>query len=317
MNWKLRAIFSLTLASCSLATGNTPHSNPNGNWPATPFWFSGAGGGPQQPPQNTSGPPYPFGSYLPAQLQNNHTSAVPWPGQYAFPHFEQQPPFGYGPPPMFYGGFAQQALTTAPTMAGNASSTGERTMIPPGSATDLRDEEHVTTRAPAQPGSALAGPSRQNEHGQQRDPPRSRWRSPSPPRDAHRHRTDIGDDSRPQTKGKRRTTQRELDQQREEEDSLRREERARDVEHAHLRAERAPIPRDVLDIQAQELVDTTRVAPDSTTSALRDQLSMNAELMRRCDHLEKLLMKRQLSPEEDNGSSLKRHRESHPHPSSN
>lgn len=113
----------------------------------------------------------------------------------------------------------------------------------------------------------------------------------------------MGDDDRCEQKGKRRASPRELE--RSIEDRLRQRDEDREVERARRHVEEAPIPAQVLDMQARELAGS-----DPMTEALWEQLSMNVDLIRRCKELEKILHKRQPSPEWDHHHSPKRHRDS-------
>lgn len=66
-------------------------------------------------------------------------------------------------------------------------------------------------------------------------------------------------------------------------------------------------------MQARDLVNTSDMHNDHTTNTLRSQLSMNADLMRRCMELEKLLTKQQLSPGGYLGHHSKCQRDLHGH----
>lgn len=118
-----------------------------------------------------------------------------------------------------------------------------------------------------------------------------------------------------ENKGKARASYQELEWQREMDDT----ERQRKVDReewdhrdaAHICAEHEPIPQHVIDMQMRDFEEHR---PDPTANALHDQISINVKLMRRCEELEKLLNKRQLSPDGRQNQSSKRHRDSRPSP---
>lgn len=107
----------------------------------------------------------------------------------------------------------------------------------------------------------------------------ARWRSPSPRRDMRRRDTeqekDGNEDSRQDRKGKGRATCQELDREMDREDRRRRYAEEQDTERACLHVERAPIPPQVAEMQRREL----DMEHPETVVALRDQISMNVELL--------------------------------------
>lgn len=115
-------------------------------------------------------------------------------------------------------------------------------------------------------------------------------------------------------KGKGRASHRELEDQRELDDLIRHREEAREderrMEHARICMERAPIPQHVINMQARDFEEHQ---PDSMASALHDQISRNVDLTCRCEELEKMLSKRQLSPDGCYSQSAKRQRDMRPY----
>ncbi|SJL16372.1 uncharacterized protein ARMOST_19894 [Armillaria ostoyae] len=296
--------FSLICLASSIVA--TPRDDPstNSNWPTILYWMTG-GVPPTTPPMN----------------QNLPQPAMGWPNPYAYAPFGQPAPFGFlqgQPPLLFYGGYPPlhaMPLNGAETIP----STGEETPMIVDSATGSNSAgiASSTPRTPPQDITA-AGPSRHREvptaprawreSGTDRDnAPRPRWRSPSPRRSrSTRHDVDdTEEDDRRDRKGKRRASPREMERQQISDDHLRRWDEGRETERARRHAEEAPILEQVMELQARELT-----GDDSTAGALQEQLSMNIDLMRRCKELEKMLHKRQSSPEWDHHPSPKRHRDS-------
>ncbi len=322
MSKTLKTLLLLTVAlTGAYSTGDDP--NANKPWPDQPLWprtSSATSNSGDAPPtganQNNATNPFAFGAYPPPTAMNGQG----WINPYMYPLFGQPPPFGFGqmPPQMFYGGFQPQAQTVPGTGAIPPPSTGENNRM----AVDIPTHQVLSGSQPgssrsAEPatghshGHMVAGPSCGTDTTPSRhrdmdgrsvpsNPARNRWRSPSREREQDR-------------KGKNKALYRDLERQREfEEDNRRREagrEEGRRREQARLHAEQAPIPQHVVDMQ---LCNFEEQHSDSTADALRDQISMNVELMRRCDELKKLLTKRHLSPDERHGHSSKRQRESRP-----
>ncbi|PBK61981.1 hypothetical protein ARMSODRAFT_981156 [Armillaria solidipes] len=293
-----------------------------------PYWFHGAGG-PQANPnhqntnpstQNQAPNPFQFGTFPNNPALNAQNGAMGWPNAFAYGQYGPPPPFGFmqGPPPMFYGRFP---LATQPGPSNGPAATPS---------TERADADSV-----AGPPHRIAG--------------RPRWRSPSPRRD-ERHRDEESDtsDDYPRSKGKRRATEQELERRRQTEDRRRQREEhleeERQTERARQCVEREPIPQHVLalqeketrhswsprepwhemerarrvsipqrtiDMQERDVRSNQGPSNDSTTSALHHQLSLNLELMKKCNELEKMVNKWQLSPSGQGGNPVKRQQESH------
>ncbi|PBK90625.1 hypothetical protein ARMGADRAFT_1111103 [Armillaria gallica] len=243
--------------------------NAGGNWPRQPYWF----------PNTPGGTPAP-------QTQNSHTN---WPQPYAYQPFSQPPPFGFAqvPQPMYYSSFPPQ-------------SGPELVQV---DAPDT-DSEMLLTRSMHQPSSAIAGSLRDHDAHNKLVSQCSRWHSPSPRRDVQQHMMEDIDEepvsSHHDRKGKGKASRQQLDRDREVDDYHHQRdeyrENEREVERARRRAEQAPILQHILDMQARDFADAGDMCNDHTANMLRSQLSMNADLMRHCTELEKMLMKRQLSP---------------------
>ncbi len=81
------------------------------------------------------------------------------------------------------------------------------------------------------------------------------------------------------------------------------------IEDRRRAIEQEPIPREIIERHACKLWNVGTTNPSDTEAALRDQISLNLDLMKRCSELEKMLTKRQLSPNGEENSAPKRMRD--------
>ncbi|PBK86363.1 hypothetical protein ARMGADRAFT_1035552 [Armillaria gallica] len=235
----------------------------NGNWPLFPYWMTGTSG---RMPLNQAGPPASYGAYPPSASPNAQTANIGWPNPYMYALFGQPSPFNFlQPPPMLYGGFAPTQHVGQPTGAKATPHTGTALM-----------QQHATP---------MAGPSREQD-------------APTEPRAWIAHNDNEAEEEEYYCgKRKQRVSTHDLEQQQLAEDHRCQCEEDRNIDCARQRAETAPIPKQILELQAQELADMHGSPDNAMTGALRDQLSMNQDLMHQCKELKKLLHKHQPSPE--------------------
>ncbi|PBK82269.1 hypothetical protein ARMGADRAFT_1038729 [Armillaria gallica] len=249
-------------------------SNSNNQWPSMPFWFSSSGNMPPAGPnENNATNPFAFRAYLPPQAPNGQ----PWLNPYVYQLFGQQPPFGFGPAPaqMFYGGMQGQPQPIPGTA-----------VLPP-----LSENNHMSVDTPTHL-TATVSLSGQGCHINA---------VPSSSRAAHPETgmsATTGTAVSPMIgKGNPRCRARNW--------SISMHWRRTNVAERQI-GKRMP---HVVDMQMREFEEHR---PDPMVNMLCNQISMNVELMRRCEELEKMLSKRQLSPDRRQNQSSKCHWDSCP-----
>ncbi len=247
-----------------------------------------------------------------------------WPTPYGFQPF---PPPGYMPGPAPYYGNFMPGMQAAPNLnTGTEHADGEDVAngldgeiepmtvddsisnlnTVPGTIHTRTEIAHI--HRPEQQANAIAGPSQPRHvettpHHTREDPSRritmmdSASEEDEPPR-----KQDTG-------KGKRRATREEM--MADERQAMRdRQERHRATTKERRRAvEEEPIPREIIERQERELRHVGAANPGDTEAALRSQITMNLDLMKRVNELEKMMTKRQLSPSGEENGAPKRMRD--------
>ncbi len=103
-------------------------------------------------------------------------------------------------------------------------------------------------------------------------------------------------------KGKKKASRQEVVDEERRAARERRERERTFMEEQRREIEEEPIPREIIEIQERELRNVDTGHAGNTEAALREQITLNLDLMKRYNALEKLLRKRQLSPSgEENG----------------
>ncbi len=323
MHFQLFALLITTLR----ATASSEDPNPNGNgfnpfWPNGPYW-NGPGNTPLQPQAgNDATFPPPYGAWPQNPALNAHGQQgmqMGWPSPYAYQPF---PPPGFMPgPAAYFGNFAP------PVPANPNPNTGpiineenvERTETGESEPMAVDDSNANQNTAPGMAHSnprprlphtnAVAGPSQPRRPTQGRPPPRldltqrNRGMDSASEDDEPRQKRDHG-------KGKKKASRQEVVDEERRAARERRERERTFMEERCREIEEEPIPREIIEIQERELRNVDTGHAGNTEAALREQITLNLDLMKRYNALEKLLRKRQLSPSGEENGEPKRMRDS-------
>ncbi|PBK70534.1 hypothetical protein ARMSODRAFT_1018061 [Armillaria solidipes] len=297
----------ITLITALRVTASSDEQNPSGNglppfWPNGPFW-NGPGNTPQTQTGNDPMFPAQYGNWPQNAAMNGQGPqgmAMGWPNPYAFQTF---PPPGFMPGPAAYFGNFMPGLQAIPNPnSGTVQVDGDNVEPVPNGENEpmtvdencanqnivtgrVRANAEVTLSPRTEPrANAIAGPS------QPRQPEAAHPRTRE-----EQNRRNFGMDSASED---------------DEPERIALEDRRRAIEEE-------PIPREIIERQERELQNVGAVNPGDTEAALRDQISLNLDLMKRFNELEKMLTKRQLSPNGEENGAPKRMRDNHRAESSN
>lgn len=301
----------ITASVAVIATGDDPGSGRH--WPSTPLWFNGVGA---PPPNENLGQPnamFPFSPYQNNPGTNAPNAAMGWHNAYPYGQFGHPQAYGFmqAPPPMFYGGFPPSNLPVPNDGTAAPPSHGEDVDMTPSMASNADNVERSTAV------NAVAGPSRARTRSIPRDREpavrASRWRSPSPRRARSHRESDVESDNsarRRDRKGKQKAMEHEMEARRYSEERCQRRQEESDRERARRCTERATIPRHIIEMQERELREPQGPREDSTATALRQQIALNLELMKKLNNFGEGATKRRHSPGGNGDHSAKRPRDS-------
>ncbi|KAK0432703.1 hypothetical protein EV421DRAFT_1742095 [Armillaria borealis] len=291
------------LAALDRAAASSEEPNPNGNgfnlfWPNGPFWnrLRNTPLQPQTGNDPTFPPPYGAWPQNPAlNAQGQQGMQMGWPSPYAYQPF---PPLGFMPgPAAYFGNFAPPVPTNPQHGTHNQwrkyDSNANQNMVP--------GIANSPQRRPPQ-ANAIAGPSQPRRPVQSQPLPRIGTTQ------RNRGMDSASEDDKPRQKhnhgkGKKKVSHQDLidKERRVARDCQERERLVTEERHQTVKEE--PIPREIIEIQEHELHNINAGNPGDTAAALQEQIMLNLDLMKRFNALEKLLRKRQLSPNgEENGA---------------
>ncbi|KAK0242146.1 hypothetical protein EDD85DRAFT_785312 [Armillaria nabsnona] len=274
------------LTTALRATVSSKEPNPNGNgfnpfWPNNPFW-NGIGNTPLQP-QTGNNPNFPaqYGTWPQNPALNTpgpQGMQMGWQNPYAYQPF---------PPPGFMPGLAAYFGNFAPPAPTNPLANTGPIVDDENSETSRTGENEPMTVDNSNTNQNMA-PGIANVNVQPRTLRVNAVAGPSQPCCPTVNRPP------PRVAYTQETWERER----------------QNTEVLHRTIEEEPIPREVIELQESELQNVGDRPAGDTAAALWEQITLNIDLMKWYNELEKLLWKRQLSPNGDKNSTPKRMKDS-------